>query len=210
MRLGTGQAGREIKTGTGREVANIHFFFIIVLSYVFCHGLTALLVTPIQQEFLAEITIFASLVYLPHGVRVLATWLWGWKAFFPLAVGGGISELIFTPTQVHDLMRDSLPLSVGVGAASALLAFEATRLLGRNLYASKSNRINWKGLLIIGAVASIINSVLQSFVYSGIILPERAAVVLMTYAVGDLIGLFVSTVALMMIFRWVRLSGIFS
>ena len=187
-------------------MGNIQYFIVITMAYILCHGLTALLVTPIQQEFLSEITIFASLVYLPHGVRVLATWLWGWKAFFPLYVGGCLSTLIFTPEHEQALIQESLHLSVGAGALSALLAFEAMRLLGRNLYAGKSNRIDWKGLLIIGAAASVINSVLQSFIYSGVILPEHAVSTFMTYAVGDLVGLFVSMLALMMIFRWIRLS----
>lgn len=177
------------------------------MAYILCHGLTALLVTPLQQEFLSEITIFASLVYLPHGVRVLATWLWGWKAFFPLYAGACLSTLIFTPAAEKSLIQESLHLSVGAGALSALLAFEAARLLGRNLYAGTSNRIDWKGLLIIGAAASVINSVLQSVVYSGVILPEHAILTFVTYAVGDLIGLFVSMLALMMIFRWIRLSA---
>lgn len=188
-------------------MGNIQYFIVITLAYILCHGLTALLVTPIQQEFLSEITIFASLVYLPHGVRVLATWLWGWKAFFPLYVGSWISALVFTPAHEMALIQGPLHLSVGAGALSALLAFEFMRLLGRNLYAGNSNRIDWKGLLTIGAAASVINSVLQSVIYSGVILPEHALSIFATYAIGDLIGLFVTMLALMMIFRWIRLSA---
>ena len=55
-------------------------YLLIVLAYVFCHGLTSLVVTPVQSILLPEITMFASLIYLPHGVRVLASWASGWKA----------------------------------------------------------------------------------------------------------------------------------
>ncbi len=186
---------------------NIRYFSVIMTAYVLCHGLTALLVTPIQQEFLSEITLFASLVYLPHGVRVLATWLWGWKAFFPLYAGACLSDLIFTPAEDMAVLRESLPFSVGAGALSALLAFELIRLFGHNLYAGQENKIDWKGLLVVGALASVINSTLQSITFSGVILPEHAASVFVTYAVGDLIGLFVSMLALMLIFRWIRQFG---
>lgn len=188
-------------------MGNIQYFMVIMMAYILCHGLTAFLVTPIQQEFLSEITIFASLVYLPHGIRVLATWLWGWKAFFPLYAGACLSDLIFTPPHDLAILWESLPLSVGSGALSALLAFELIRLLGHNLYADQENRIDWKGLLFVGAIASVINSTLQSVTYSGVILPEHALSIFVTYAVGDLIGLFVSMLALMMIFRWIRLYG---
>ena len=190
-----------------QEVGNIQYFIVITMAYVLCHGLTALLVTPIQQDFLSDVTIFASLVYLPHGVRVLATWLWGWKAFFPLCAGAYISEIIFTPAGEQAIVQESLNVSIAAGALSALLAFEAMRLLGRNFYAGGNTRIDWKGLLLIGAIASVINSVLQSVIYSGVILPEHATLTLVTYAIGDLIGLFVSMIALMIIFRWIRLSG---
>lgn len=179
-------------------------FLIIAAAYVFCHGLTALLVTPVQQTFLSEITVFASLVYLPHGVRVLATWLWGWKAVFPLFLGAFVSELLFTPTQIQAFTEPVLLQSIAVGALSAPIAFGLFRLAGRNLYAGQSRRMNWKWLLLVGAVASIINSVGQSYVYSGLIVPEDAIAVLLTYAVGDLVGLMVSMLALMLIFRWIR------
>lgn len=189
-------------------MGSIQYFFVIMLAYVLCHGLTALVITPVQQEFLSDITIFASLVYLPHGVRVLATWLWGWKAFFPLYAGACLAELFFTPEHIHSLTQEALHLSVAVGAVSALAAFEILRLLGQNLYAGQSQRMSWKAVLSVGALASVINSIGQSIVYSGVILPEHAPSVLVTYAVGDMIGLFVSMVALMMVFRWIRLSNI--
>ena len=44
-------------------------------AYILAHGLTALVVTPMQARLLPDVTMFASLVYLPHGVRVLSAWL---------------------------------------------------------------------------------------------------------------------------------------
>ena len=41
-------------------------FLLVVLAYVLCHGLTAMVVTPIQSVFLPEMTVFASLIYLPR------------------------------------------------------------------------------------------------------------------------------------------------
>jgi hypothetical protein len=184
---------------------NIQYFLVITAAYILCHGLTALVVTPIQELFLTDVTVFASLVYLPHGVRVLATWLWGWRAFFPLSLGACLAQVIFTPVDTQDVIRESVLSSVTVGALSALLAFEIMRLLGRNLYADENREMNWKHLVFVGAVASVINSAGQTYVFSGVILPDHAMPVFATYAVGDLIGLFVSMLALMMTFRWIRL-----
>lgn len=180
---------------------------MIAAVYVVCHGLTAWVVTPVQQRFLPELTVFASLVYLPHGVRVLSVWLFGWKAVLPLAFGAFLSELIFTETSVRQLMQPVLLESIAVGALSALAAFGAFRLLGQRLFAGRARQMAWKWLLAVGAVASVFNSIGQSVVFSGLIFPGDQLPVMAVYAAGDLIGLAVCMVALMLIFRWMRLAG---
>ncbi|WP_109464918.1 hypothetical protein [Albibacillus kandeliae] len=185
-------------------LSELQSFFIIFFVYVLCHGVTALLVTPVQQMFLSEVTAFASLVYLPHGVRVLSTWLVGWRALFPLAAGAMISELAFTSADLREVMQPVILLSIAVGAVSAWLAFLLIDLFRRG-GVNADQRINWKWLIVVGAIASVINSVGQSLVFSGLILPDHLLAVLVTYAIGDLIGLVVCMVAAMLIFRWVRL-----
>jgi len=182
-------------------------FAVLTAAYVICHGLTAWGVTPVQQRFLPELTVFASLVYLPHGVRVLSVWLFGWKAVLPLAAGAFLSELIFTAANVRQLMQPVLLESIAVGAVSSLAAFEVFRLLGRNLHAGQARRMAWKGLLAVGALASVFNSIGQSVVFSGLIFPGDQLPVMAVYAAGDLIGLAVCMLVLMLIFRWLRLAG---
>ena len=99
------------------------YFLIVIAVYVLCHGLTTLLVTPIQNLFAPDITVFASLIYLPHGVRVLATWLLGWKTCFPLFAGGFLSELLFTPAEIHSFTEPVLFWAVAVGAIAAYVGF---------------------------------------------------------------------------------------
>ncbi|MCA0943117.1 hypothetical protein CLG85_025675 [Yangia mangrovi] len=178
---------------------------VVILAYAFAHGLTALLITPLQSRLLPDVTAFASLVYLPHGVRVLSTWLLGKRAFVPLCLGAFLSEALFTPAEFRTSIEPLILLSIAVGAAAAPLAFEAMALAGRRVYAGQRADIHWKWLLLAGALASVINSVGQSLVFSGHILPDHSLQVLATYAVGDIIGLVVTTLALMLIFRWIRL-----
>lgn len=180
-------------------------FAVIATAYVLAHGLTALLITPLQARVLPEITTFASLLYLPHGVRVLATWLVGKAAFAPLFAGAFLAEVIFTPGDISSTLAPVMLMSITVGAVSALVAFEAMALAGYRVYAGPRTRVHWKWLLLAGALASLINSLGQSLVFSGDILPDHSYQVLAVYAVGDMIGLIATTLILMMIFRWVRL-----
>nr|WP_175583708.1 hypothetical protein [Salipiger sp. HF18] len=171
------------------------------------HGLTAWLITPVQALLLPDVTDFASLAYLPHGVRVLATWLLGPIAFVPLALGAFLSELMFTPSDVSQATQPVILLSIVAGAAASPLAFEMMRGFGFNLYARRPRRGHWKWLLLVGWIASFTNSLAQSTIFSQSILPGEAVTVLVIYAIGDLIGLVVTTLLLMMLFRRMRLSA---
>lgn len=184
-------------------------FFIIIAAYVLCHGLTALVVTPVQSIVLPEITVFASLVYLPHGVRVLATWILGWKAVPALVAGVSISAWIWSPSEDLNFLEPALAGGILVGSASAFVAFEIARLVGINVYLGGSRRLKWKGLIAVGALSSVVNSFGQTLVYSGIIDLEKVIGVWAVYAIGDLVGLIACMVVLMFVFRWSRVFGDF-
>jgi hypothetical protein len=179
-------------------------FVIIILAYVLCHGLTAMVVTPVQGLILPEVTVFASLVYLPHGVRVLATWAYGWKAIPVLAIGATISSYLFSSSDDWRLLEPALLQSILVGSAAAFIAFEIVRLIGFNYYFDGSRNLRLKGMIVIGALSSVVNSLGQTRVYSELIDLEKVIEVKATYAAGDLIGLVVCMVALMFLFRWDR------
>ena len=184
-------------------------FFIIIAAYVLCHGLTALVVTPVQSIVLPEITVFASLVYLPHGVRVLATWILGWKAVPALVAGVSISAWIWSPSEDLNFLEPALAGGILVGSASAFVAFEIARLVGINVYLGGSRRLKWKGLIAVGALSSVVNCLGQTLVYSGIIDLEKVIGVWAVYAIGDLVGLIACMVVLMFVFRWSRVFGDF-
>jgi len=183
----------------------MHGVLIISGAYILCHGITALLVTPVQEAFASDVTIFASLLYLPHGVRVLAAWFLGWRAVPALFMGAVASELLFTPSAVLSTLQPVVRVPSAVGALSAPLAFSLAGLLGRDFHAGRGGLPDWKVLLAIGALASVLNSVAQSVVFSGLILPESYLTVAAVYALGDVAGLFACLFALMLTFRWIRL-----
>lgn len=169
------------------------------------HGLTTLLVTPPQSRLLPDVTAFVSLVYLPHGMRVVSTWLMGRLAILLLCLSAFLAEVIFTPVEIRSAAALTIRVSILVVASLALPAFEVVKLLGLNFNAVQTCRIQLKWLLIAGILASIINSVGQAIVFSGDILGGRSLAVLANYVLGDLIGLIVTILACILIFRWMRL-----
>lgn len=179
-------------------------FLIVVAAYIFSHAITALVVTPVQSFFLPEYTVFASLIYLPHGIRVLATWAFGWRAIPALVCGVCMSAWLFSPTEDLAFLEPALLMGILIGAFSAFLAFELVRGVGYDHYFGSSKKPNWKVLIMIGAISSIINSVGQTLVYSGLIGLGKASGTLAIYAAGDLVGLVVCMTVLMFYFRWAR------
>lgn len=180
------------------------YFLAIILAYVLCFGLTSVLIAPLQSIFLPELTVFASLIYLPHGVRVLATWAYGWRAIPALFLAGGVSTWLFRGEQDIEILSPMLVESLLVGACCAFLAFEVARFFGFRAYLGQERRLHWKDMLALGLLSSLFNSIGQIIVFYGLVGVESAISVAAIYAVGDLLGLVVCMFALMLVFRWLR------
>lgn len=176
-----------------------------IAAYVAGFALTSFVIAPVQGLFFPEITVFASLMYLPHGIRVLATWALGWRAIPVLAIANYLAASLFMPDSTLTFLEPAHAMGVLVGAVSAYAAFEISRAIGVNLYFGKGQRLSWKGILVVGVLASVINAIAQSYVYGGLIDIGDRLPVLMVYLLGDVIGLIVCLVALMFVFRWQRL-----
>ena len=182
-------------------------FLFIVLVFVGCFGLTATLVTPIQSLFLPEITTYASLVFLPHGAAILSTMYFGWKAILPLFVAHWVSGYLFGPSEVPYLPDLWGLASQLIAAACPFISFEAFRRFGKNYYYTADDQTtHWKAILLVGILASILNAIGQVFFHSDHLDAAAYARVSIVYAFGDAIGLVVSMLVLMLIFRWVRIG----
>lgn len=179
---------------------------VVGLAFVLGYGLVAKIATPIQSIFLPEVTTYASLVFLPHGVRILATLYFGWKAIVPLMFGAWASSYLFGPASVPEISSLSFLTSLVIGATCAIVSFEVFKVFGRDYYYKPEKQTHWKQLIYVGILASLLNSLGQVFVYSDHINPAAFARVASTYALGDTIGLIATMLCLMLLFRWARFA----
>ena len=60
--------------------------FFIISCYCLTFALVNQMIFPTQQSVFPSVTQYAALIYLPHGVRVIATWLYREKAILPLLI----------------------------------------------------------------------------------------------------------------------------
>ncbi|MCV6824773.1 MULTISPECIES: hypothetical protein [Halocynthiibacter] len=180
-------------------------FLLIIILYIFAHGIVALVIAPIQAIYFPEITVFACFLYLPHGIRVLAALFYGWPSVIALFAGNIIAACVFS-TDPQNLLLDGLVFATAFAASlTGVLAFEFMRLFGMNLYAGRGTPINWKLILVVGAISSVINSVFQSLLLSGVIIPGDGLLVFFAVFIGDILGVAVLMFVLMLGFRWYRM-----
>lgn len=178
----------------------------IFAIYSLASVLVWVLVAPAQQEFLPEITPFASLIFLPHGVRVLATALVGARAVPGLLIGEVTGNyLLWEVTEAPALVLTSV-----TGALVCWFAFDMLRRLGVNAYylRTDSSPPPLPSFLLAGIVASALNAFLRAAVFEGMIPPGDVTAVIAACVTGDVTGLLLfiilAKLAMLLIPAWTK------
>lgn len=165
--------------------------FVYLGAFAFTFGV----LMPVQTLVLPEFVHYASILFLPHGVRVLTAWLYGWRALFLLAPSALLT---------HAYLFGTTGFSGGYffgalfGIFCATLSFWLFAKLGMDFHQEQANLISWREILMTGSFASIINVSGTSYFY-GFEIQSASA-----YFIGDLGGLLACMVILMLGFRWLR------
>lgn len=170
----------------------------VTVGYLAAYFVTHFAVTPLQSQFFPEVTQHASLLFLPHGVRVLTAWLYGWKSLLlltPVSVGTGMFFWGVSSYGLDDY------LGALTGAASAALAFHFVARFGRELRFERSGDIHWRDVFGVGIVASMVNSAGTSLIF------DSGVGVTVVRLLGDILGLGALMLIMMYGFRVLRSYG---
>ena len=176
---------------------HIQRFIIVSIAFVIASSLTLGFVFPLQSMLLTGSVLEIGLLFLPHGVRILSFYFFGWKAILYLLPS---SYLFWTlsnhaGSELHVLSPVVSMIACYVGYKIAtLLPLPASRELTPNL---------WKFLVFAGAISSFANgAALSALQHQG-----AELISVLGYLVGDVMGLIVCFLMLMYAFRWARLIG---
>ena len=157
-------------------------FSMVTLAFIASIALVVAVVDPVQSMYFPEITPFATLFFLPHGVRVITTWLYGvWS----------IPYLFFATILADLLIRGTAnPYTIFITAIVCYVSFEVFKLAGLDMYKMKDigSTHLWRALLLMAFVSSVFNSILHNIMLSSHILPENALPTMLSYLVGDVTG----------------------
>ena len=160
---------------------NVVIFFSYILLFIFQQHL----IYPLQSHFINLGALTGTLIFLPHGIRVLAVMIGGWHIFPGLFV----AHLI---TAVYHLESVNEWETV-IRALLTMIAIYTPYLIWG------SQKISLQSIIIFSLISSILNSGLQTF-YLQYSLLNLNPYVLLTYLIGDILGAFI----LFYIFRYFK------
>jgi len=176
---------------------------ITFLAFVSSAYLQLTLIYPTEAKLFPVYSMTASLMFLPHAVRVLATGILGPRAFFVLLPAMAASELLRTRSFAETFGGTSI-LFLVIGAACAPTGYILLKRIIGDRFVFSELMLNWRYVFLTGIIASAINSI---GLVSVLVMPAEAVVViqmLLRFFVGDIFGLFVGLVILTYVFRILR------
>ena len=176
-----------------------HWLGFVIILYVSVFWLCFYVIFPIEYYFLGQSSAIASIIFLPHAVRVLSSWLLGPKVLFALIPAEIITHMIWG-LEYHTYQSYLIPF---FSASSAVLAFEALRMMGYQVYPNWHIKPNWLGVIFAGALASVFNSLSGAYLKSEVFAKDDFLEIIARFIIGDIMGLILSMFILMYLFRFI-------
>ena len=164
------------------------------------------MISPIQAQYILN-TELVSLLFLPHGVRVLTCVLYGPRlgAFYLFA-----AEIltVFWTGNLADYDPLTLTILFTLGALSVPIAFLFLEFIHEDtkIGLTKVNHNTIKTIAYLALISSIINSIGHALVLDGFSAFEVQPRIILKFLFGDLLGTLVLFLCLRLVLNRVKLS----
>ena len=167
-------------------------FVVVSVGYICSYTITSGLFVPLQKIFAPHLPIVFSVVFLPHGIRVLAVYFLGWRGLIYLLP----SSYLMWATSVYG---SSIDLTILSPVASLSVVYVAVRMV--KTYSRSQNKgafdFSWKECLVIAAIASVLNGVAHSMLYDNAV----NWILIIGYSSGDMAGQIVLLLIMIALMR---------
>ena len=188
------------------EQFSFYNFTIVLVSFLTSYLLVAKVIAPIQSQYISNSEL-VSLLFLPHGVRVLTCVLYGPRlgAFYLFA-----ATLLtgFWVGRIGDYDPLTLTLLYAVGSLCVPIAFVFLEFIHEDtkigLTMVKHNTI--KTIAYLALISSILNSIGQALVLDGFSAFEVKPRIILQFLIGDLLGTLVLFLCLRFVLNRIKLS----
>lgn len=194
-----------IKVASVNNFRSLKIAFFTLLCFIGGWIAVTVVIFPLQTRFLYFADI-ASILFLPHGVRIISTWLAGARAILPLT----LAEIIAASTVwgwagLHS--NWSLLAASFVGGISAYATFWIFNMAGISCSIKDHGVKLWRVLLLVAVGASVINSIGKAVFLGAAYNPIDTTKVIGTFMFGDVAGAAICLFIMLFVFRVLRRSN---
>ena len=188
------------------EQFSFYNFTVVLVSYFASYLLVAKVISPIQAQYILNSEL-VSLLFLPHGVRVLTCVLYGPRlgAFYlysaTLLTGFWVGNL-------SDYNPLTLTLLYALGALSVPIAFVFLQFIHEDtkIGLTKVNHNTVKTIAYLALISSTLNSIGKSLILDGFSTFEVQPRIILQFLIGDLLGTLVLFLCLRFVLNRIKLS----
>ena len=144
------------------------------------------IILPFEILIFSKETIeYASLLYLPHAVRIIAYFVLGPIVLIPIFLSQCFTYLLFNNAELMNTVYLS-----GLSTLSIFLGFRLYELFRKRNLFNIDKTVDWKKIIIVGFLVSIFNSTLSSiFISLNTSYNYFYETLNFTYLIGDVLGL---------------------
>lgn len=176
----------------------IHILRTLVISSATVFSFLLTLFLPANTVDL-ESAQWASLIFLPHGIRVIAAWMYGWQSLLYLLPAH--VYLHWARIDIVEAEWSALLMPV-FGIICVPLVFEIAARLGTDMRLSAGYTTNWRNVLAVGCAASLVNAIGTNAIAG------NSVEIMVVYLIGDIVGMIVLIILAMLFFRFLRKAGL--
>ena len=173
-------------------------FCLVFFGYVLMFLTVRYFVYPLQEIIIPGSSIFAALLFLPHGVRVVSIWLLRERALIPLFFASVVIYRSFYWHAEPFYLNYLLILTGTFCAYIAILFFDFGKI---DLSVQNLSISHWRSLILLGFVASVFNAIGKSVILASSIDLEIQLRTLIHYLIGDTLGVVGFLIILIVLLR---------
>jgi len=138
----------------------------------------------------------ASVLYIPHAIRIIAYFLLGMISIIPIFLAQCFTYIFLNGSEVFH----SISLS-SISVISVIFGFYFFNSLKRKNLILLKKSIDWKKLVLIGFFVSLFNSTISSIYFSYLNNQNLDLILVSRFIIGDTVGIIVGMLIFIMILK---------
>lgn len=178
---------------------------LVMLLYVGSYQVVAYVIDPLQMYF-GTLT-FASLVFLPHGIRVLSAIFYGPMASFIYIFFASCLVFLINGVPGRTELTQLLQILANASCAPMAMAILQFGFGGEQISLRNVGPKTWRSFFVLVVFSSLLNGVMQNLAiyFGGTQINDFS--LLLTFTIGDIIGAIIIFALAHLVLKYVYPEG---